>query len=222
MPTRTGPGSTKPTPPRVQISGPRLRSALAVSGLSLREAVAALKGQGGGGKLSVAGLGKMAGAEGTVTTRKSTRDALAGLCGVSSDWLSGFGPDRGPLELLAHGLAGGFWDEDQAVKASNRGSAPSDVVRRSVEFIQGLRRNQESRERTILDILNLSNWIKLLGDPRAGEPSTEAKEQFALDLARVLRRATRQPVPGRPGQQLPRIGGMNALRDLLSGPRGSS
>jgi hypothetical protein len=49
---------------------------LAVSGLTLRDAVLALKRE--GIRLSVAGLGRIAAAKETVKTRKSVRDGIAG------------------------------------------------------------------------------------------------------------------------------------------------
>jgi hypothetical protein len=198
-----------------------MRSALAVSGLTLRDAAAALE-RGGEVRLSVAGLGKIAASPGTVTTRKRVRDALAGVCGVASDWLSGFGPDRSTVELVAHKVAGGFWDEDQALKRLPRedGSA-ADVLRRSVDFADRLMRNRAHRERLLREILDLECWVRLLGDPRPAELTEEAREKFALSLARALQIATTRPIKGHResphGSQLrPRSGGLADLRQLLS------
>jgi hypothetical protein len=206
---------------RVQISGPRLRAALTTRGLSLRDAVAALKGA-GEATLSVAGLGKIVAAPGTVTTRRSVRNALAGLCGVASDWLSGFGPDRDVVELLAHQVAGGGWDQDEEFKAPPRleGGGPDDAVKRIHKFAQHLWANQKTRERLLLEILDLELWVRLIGDPRPAEISKEAKEQFAISLARALRIATTRPIKGhqlRPhGSQLrPSSKALEKLRDFL-------
>jgi hypothetical protein len=129
--------SRKPSEARVLGSGPRVRSALAVSNLSLREAVEALKGE--GVRHSVAGLGKITTAKGTVTTRNSVRNAIAGVTGVASDWLGGFGPDMSPAELVAHKVAAaGFWDEDVDLRISRpKGGDVSDAWRRSIDFSPG-------------------------------------------------------------------------------------
>jgi hypothetical protein len=223
MPARGTGGKNVAPEARVQISGPRLRSALAVSGLSLRDASALLKRQ-GEARLSVAGLGKMVAAAGTVTTRKSIRDALAVLCGVASDWLSGFGPDRHAVELVAHKLAGRFWDDDQNLKRQpTREGDTAEAVRRLADFVHRQERNRATRERILLDILDLERWVRLLGDPRPAELSAEAKESFALSLARALQIAITQPVEGwrdnQHGSQLrPRSSGLEALRECLSRP----
>ena len=206
---------------RVQISGPRLKAALATRGLSLRDAVAALKGA-GEASLSVAGLGKIVAAAGTVTTRRSVRNALAGLCGVASDWLSGFGPDRDAVELLAHQVAGGGWDQNEEIKAPPKleGGGLGDTVKRIHKFAQQFWANQAARERLLLEILDLEPWVRLIGDPRPAEISKEAKEQFAIHLGRALRIATTRPIKGHQlhlhGSQLrPSSKGLEKLRDFL-------
>jgi hypothetical protein len=68
--------------------------------------------------------------------------------------------------------------------------------------------------------LDLEPWVRLIGDPRPAEISKEAKEQFAISLARALRIAITRPIKGhqlRPhGSQLrPNSKALEKLRDFL-------
>src|SRR5688572_4070357 len=70
----------------------------------------------------------------------------AGICGVGSDWLAGFGPDRGVVELVAYRLAGGFWDEDGQIRSLPRGRGDiPDVVRRADDLMRRLEVNRAER-----------------------------------------------------------------------------
>lgn len=207
--------SRKPAEPRVQLSGPRVRSALAVSGLTLREAVLALKRE--GVRLSVAGLAKIAAAKGTVTTRKSVRDAIAGIAGVASDWIGGFGPDMSPVQLVAHRVSGGFWDEDAKLRPpSMKADGVAGSVRRLIEHMDQVTQNRTRRERALVEILDLERWARLLGDPHATEASEEFKEKFAFSLGQALSLAIRRPIKGRPGEYRPRSRGLERLRECLN------
>jgi hypothetical protein len=204
---------------RAQVSGPRARIALAVGGYSLRDAVAALKRQ--GTRLSVAGLGKIVAAPGIVTTRKSVRDAIAGICGVASDWLAGFGPERSVLELVAYRLAGGFWDEDHDLRAGPPAKGPVEAVRKIDNLMQRLEGNRKERAGVLADVLNLDHWIGLLGDSRPAEISDEAREAFAVHLGRALAIATTRPILGETNgarQPQPSSAGILALRHCLNPP----
>jgi hypothetical protein len=215
MPSRKPPGT------RVQLSGPRVRTALAVSGLSLRDAVLALKHE--GVRLSVAGLGKIAAAKGTVTTRKSVRDAIAGIAGVASDWIGGFGPDMSPIELIAHRVAGGFWDEDVKLKAPPmKGDGVAGSVRRLIEHMDQLAQNRTRRARALAEILDLERWARLLGDPQAAEIPEEVKEKFAFSLGQALSFAITRPIKGRPGEFRPRSRGLESLRECLNKAMGEN
>jgi hypothetical protein len=207
--------SRKPAETRVQLSGPRVRSALAVSGLTLREAVLALKRE--GVRLSVAGLGKIAAAKGTVTTRKSVRDAIAGTAGVASDWIGGFGPDMSPIDLVAHRVAGGFWDEDAKLRVPRtKAEGVTGSIRRLTEHLDQVTQNRRRRERALAEILDLERWARLLGDPEATEIPEEAKERFAFSLGQALKLAIARPIKGRPGEYRPRSRGLESLRECLN------
>jgi hypothetical protein len=126
------------------------------------------------------------------------------------------------VELLAHQVAGGFWDQDEEIKAAPRlkGGGPAHVVKRMDNFVQRLRANYSTRDRLLLEILDLEPWVRLIGDPRPAEISKEAKKQFAINLARALRIAITRPIKGhqlRPhGSQLrPRSKALETLRDFL-------
>lgn len=207
--------SRKPAEPRVQLSGPRVRSALTVSGLTLRDAVLALKRE--GVRLSVAGLAKIAAAKGTVTTRKSVRDGIAGIAGVASDWLGGFGPDRSPVELIAHRVAGGFWDEDAKLRPPPRkADGVAGSVTRMIEYLNQVTENRTRRERALVEILDLDRWARLLGDPQADEVPEEVKGKFAFSLGQALNFAIKRPIKGRPGEFRPRSRGLESLRECLN------
>jgi hypothetical protein len=136
---------------------------------------------------------------------------------VASDWLGGFGRDMTAVELVAHRVAGGYWDEDAELQASRpKGGDFADKVRRSIDFLGQLEQNRANRERAIVDILDLRRWVRLLGDPRPAEISEEAREQFALGLGRALRIATTRPIKGRPGEFRPRTNALEGLRDYLN------
>ncbi len=84
--------------------------------------------------------------------------------------------------------------------------------------MQRLASNQAKRERILSEILDLERWVVLLGDPRPAELTQEAREKFALSLARALQIATTRPIKGRQhdAQIRPRVSGLNELREFLN------
>jgi hypothetical protein len=122
-----------------------------------------------------------------------------------------------PVELVAHRLAGGFWDEDAKLRAPPKnadGFAGS--VRRLTEYMDQLMQNRARRERALAEILDLDRWVRLLGDPQSDEVPDEVKEKFAFSLGKALSFAITRPIKGRPGEFRPRSGGLESLREYLN------
>jgi hypothetical protein len=142
---------------------------------------------------------------------------------VASDWLGGFGPDRSPVELVAHRVAGGFWDEDAKLRVPDtKAEGFAGSARRLVEHMDKLTQNRTRRERILAEILDVEHWARVLGDPEATEAPEEVKEKFAFSLGQALSMAIRKPIKGRPGEFRPRSRGLESLRECLNRAVGDS